>query len=231
MKWTVSVPVAFLCGHSLIRLSAWTKFVEQYNKANATPVELTMLNVSATPDLYLDPPPLPIPMSVFNPQTSSTPIATPNPSVLSPDQTGNASTPPSGGYSMANAPTPTDSALEAESESLLTDVTDETWAVTLSHRLNSSPHLMDYRPALASGYLLRRKGATDGDGVYTLTLNLIYTQRHSSSYETVLREILQMYRDLATLARARGTRTVQRSAMPWHIATAVRAQEALSYVM
>ncbi|GAB1215334.1 hypothetical protein ATERTT37_004520 [Aspergillus terreus] len=123
------------------------------------------------------------------------------------------------------------SALEAESESLLTDVTDETWAVTLSHRLNSSPHLMDYRPALASGYLLRRKGATDGDGVYTLTLNLIYTQRHSSSYETVLREILQMYRDLATLARARGTRTVQRSAMPWHIATAVRAQEALSYVM
>lgn len=221
----------FLCGQSLIRLSAWTKFVEQYNKANATPVELTMLNVSATPDLYLDPPPLPIPMSVFNPQTSSTPIATPNPSVLSPDQTGNASTPPSGGYSMANAPTPTDSALEAESESLLTDVTDETWAVTLSHRLNSSPHLMDYRPALASGYLLRRKGATDGDGVYTLTLNLIYTQRHSSSYETVLREILQMYRDLATLARARGTRTVQRSAMPWHIATAVRAQEALSYVM
>ncbi|KAL5358682.1 mediator complex subunit 13 C-terminal-domain-containing protein [Aspergillus floccosus] len=212
-------------------VDSWTKFVEQYNMANATPVELTMLNVSATPDLYLDPPPLPIPMSVFNLQSSSTPIATPNPNALSPDQTGNASTPPSGGYGVANAPTPTDSALEAESESLLTDVTDETWAVTLSHRLNSSPHLMDYRPALASGYLLRRKGATDGDGVYTLTLNLIYTQRHTSSYETVLREILQLYRDLATLARARGTRTVQRSAMPWHIATAVRAQEALSYVM
>ncbi|KAL4895078.1 mediator complex subunit 13 C-terminal-domain-containing protein [Aspergillus ambiguus] len=212
-------------------VDSWSTFLEQYNKANATLVELAILNVSATPDLYLDPPLLPIPMSVFNPQNSSTPVATPNPNILSPDQTGNAPTPPSGSYGITNAPTPTDSALEAESESVLTDLTDESWAVTLSHRLNSSPHLLDYRPALASGYLLRRKGTTDGDGVYTMTLNLIYTQRHHSAHESLLREILQMYRDLATLARTRGTRTVQRSTMPWHIATAIRAQEALSYVM
>lgn len=221
----------YVCVADIDDPPAWTNFVDQHNKTNASPVELTILNVNPMPDLYLDPPVLPIPMSVFNPQASSTPIATPNPNILSPDQTGNASTPPSAGYGVANAPTPTDGALEAESEALLTDVSDDSWAVTLSHRLNSSPHLMDHRPALASGYLLRRKGATDGDGVYTMTVNLIYTQRPSSSYDTLLREILQMYRDLATLARIRGTRTVQRSAMPWHIATAIRAQETLSYVL
>ncbi|KAI9046355.1 uncharacterized protein KD926_004195 [Aspergillus affinis] len=208
-------------------VDSWSNLVEQYNKTITVPSELTVLNVSATPDLYLEPPFLPIPMSVFNAQTSSTPVATPNPSVLSPDQTGNAPTPPSG----VNAPTPTESTLEAESESLLTDICDESWGVILSHRLNSSPHLTEYRPALTSGYLLRRKGATDGDGLYALTVNLIYTQRHPSIHESLLRETLGMYRDLATLARARGTCAVQRSTMPWHISTAIRAQELLSYVL
>ncbi|PLB55627.1 hypothetical protein P170DRAFT_506183 [Aspergillus steynii IBT 23096] len=208
-------------------VDAWSNFVEQYNKTSTMPSELTVLNVNTAPELYLEPPFIPIPMSVFNAQTSSTPVATPNPSVLSPDQTGNAPTPPSG----ANAPTPTEATLEAESESLLTDICDESWGVILSHRLNSSPHLTEYRPALTSGYLLRRKGATDGDGLYALTVNLIYTQRHSSTHETLLREALGMYRDLATLARARGTCAVQRNTMPWHIATAIRAQELLSYVL
>ncbi|KAH8427601.1 uncharacterized protein LDX57_005313 [Aspergillus melleus] len=208
-------------------VDSWSNFVEQYNKTITVPSELTVLNVNTTPDLYLEPPFLPIPMSVFNAQTSSTPVATPNPSVLSPDQTGNAPTPPS----AANAPTPTESTLEAESESLLTDICDESWGVILSHRLNSSPHLTEYRPALISGYLLRRKGATDGDGLYALTVNLIYTQRHPSTHESLLREALGMYRDLAALARARGTCAVQRSTMPWHIATAIRAQELLSYVL
>lgn len=206
---------------------AWSNFVEQYNKTGTIPAELTVLNVTTAPDLYLEPPFLPIPMSVFSAQTTSTPVATPNPSVLSPDQAANAPTPPSG----ANAPTPTESTLEAESESLLTDICDESWGVILSHRLNSSPHLTEYRPALTSGYLLRRKGATDGDGLYTLTVNLMYTQRHPSAYESLLRETLGTYRDLATLAHARGTCAVKHSTMPWHIATAIRAQELLSYVL
>lgn len=64
-----------------------------------------------------------------------------------------------------------------------------------------------------------------------MSVNLIYTQRPLSSYEMLLREVLGMYRDLATLARARGTLNVQRNTLPWHIATAVRAQEMLSYVL
>ncbi|KAB8235218.1 uncharacterized protein BDW43DRAFT_42456 [Aspergillus alliaceus] len=213
-------------------VDAWTGFIDQYNKTSSIPLELTILSANAAPDLHLEPPFLPIPMSVFNPQTSSTPVATPNASsnILSPDQSGNAPTPPSGGNAPANAPTPTEATLEAESESVLTDICDESWGVILSHRLNNSPHLTEYRPALASGYLLRRKGDTDGDGIFAMTVNLIYTQR-SSSCEAILRETMGMYRDLGTLARARGTRIVQRNTLPWHIATAVRAQEILSHVL
>lgn len=93
---------------------------------------------------------------------------------------------------------------------------------------------MDYRPALASGYLLRRKGPTDGDGLFATTVNLIYAQRPSSSpsasHEALLKDILAMYHDLGMLARVRGTQCVQRNTLPWHIATAIRAQELLSYV-
>ncbi|THC94618.1 hypothetical protein EYZ11_005906 [Aspergillus tanneri] len=103
-------------------LDAWSNFIEQYNKASPAPSELTIVNVSSAPDLYLEPPNLPIPMSIFIPPTS-TPVATPNPSVLSPDQ--NASTPPN----IVNAPTPTEVTFEAESESLLIDICDESWGL------------------------------------------------------------------------------------------------------
>jgi mediator of RNA polymerase II transcription subunit 13 len=210
-------------------VDTWTSLVEQYNMTKPFLSDLTILYVNTTPDLYLEPPPQPLPMSVFNPQISSTPVATPNPSgnAFSPEQSGNAPTPPSGG----NAPTPTEIPPDAESECLLTDICDESWGVILSHCLNSSPHLTDYRPALASGYLLRRKGPTDADGAFAMNVNLIYSQKPPSSFENLLREIIARYRDLATLARARSTRTVQQNTFPWHIATAVRAQELLSYIL
>ncbi|KAH1275972.1 hypothetical protein KXW98_006977 [Aspergillus fumigatus] len=210
-------------------VDTWTSLVEQYNTTKPFPSDLTILYVNTTPDLYLEPPPQPLSMSVFNPQISSTPVATPNPSgnAFSPEQPGNAPTPPSGG----NAPTPTEIPPDAESECLLTDICDESWGIILSHCLNSSPHLTDYRPALASGYLLRRKGPTDADGAFAMNVNLIYSQKPASLYENLLREIIARYRDLATLARARGTRTVQQNTFPWHIATALRAQELLSYVL
>ena len=186
------------------------------------------MTISTIPDLVLEPSASVMTTGVLNPHFSSTPVSTPNPSVsiASPDQSGNAPT-PSAAY---NAPTPTEPSLEPDSEIVLSDVCDESWAVVLSHRLNNSPHITEFRPVLASGYLLRRKGPTDGDGVFTMTVNLIYTPRPLSSHEGVFKEILGMYRDLASLARARGMRSVQGNTMPWHIATALRAQELLSYV-
>lgn len=196
-------------------------------------LDLVILGATTPPDLHLEPPYLPIPLSMFNQQPSSTPVATPNlgAGVSSPDQFGTAPTPPGGWGASANASTPTDALPEVESESLLTDIYDETWGVVLSHRLNSSLHQTEYRPALASGYLLRRKGSTDGDGLYTMSVNILFARRSPSSYDTLLREILGMYRDLATLARARGTRTVQQGTLPWHVATAIKAQTLLSYAL
>lgn len=213
--------------------SAWTSLVEQHNKIHTVPLELIILNVNATPDLYLEPPPQPMPINMFNPQTSSPYASTPNPSgsVSSPEQYGNAATPTSGVNIMVNPATPTEFPLEIDSESQLTDICDESWAVILSHRLNNSPHLTEYKPSLASGYLLRRKGPTESDGMLSMTVNLIYTRRVPSTYEMLLKEALGMYRDLACLARVRGTCHVQRNTLPWHIATAVRGQEILSYIL
>lgn len=133
---------------------------------------------------------------------------------------------------MASASTPTDlQPVEPDSDTVLVDICDESWGVILSHRLNNSPHLTEYRPALASGYLLRRKGTYDGDGAFAMTINLVYTQRPAASHELLLKEVLGMYRDLATLARYQGIASVQRNTLPWHIATAIRGQEMLSYVL
>ena len=188
-----------------------------------------MVTVNATPNLVLESVSSPMTSSVLNAQFSSTPASTPNPSanIASPEQSGNAPT-PSAAY---NAPTPTEPSMEPDSEAVLLDISDESWAVVLSHRLNSSPHVTEFRPALASGYLLRRKGSADGDGVFSVTVNLISSQRPSSTHEATLKEILGMYRDLASLARARGMRSAQSNTLPWHIATALRAQELLSYVI
>ncbi|CAL5870504.1 uncharacterized protein PFLUO_LOCUS4741 [Penicillium psychrofluorescens] len=210
-------------------VEAWTNLAEQHNKTHPGSLDLTILTVTTTPDLVLEPPPSSMSMNVFQPQSSSTPVTTPLPSasIASPEQSGTAAT-PSAAY---NAPTPTDTSPETDSEAVLADICDESWMVVLSHRLNSSPHLTEFRPALASGYLLRRKGATDGDGVFSMTVNLIYIQQpSSSSHEGLLKETMGMYRDLASLARAKGIRSVQGNIMPWHIATALRAQELLSYV-
>ncbi|RDW78532.1 uncharacterized protein DSM5745_05384 [Aspergillus mulundensis] len=211
----------------------WLNLADQYNKLRAVPVELAILSVNTASDLSLSLPSSALPMSLLNSQASSTPIATPLPSnsILSPDGLGNAPTPPGGALAPANASTPTDPSLESESESVLIDICDESWSVLLSHRLNGTLHLTEYRPALASGYLLRRRGTAEADGVFTVNVNLIFTQRPSTSYESLLREIIGMYRDLGTLARVRGTWIVQSNTLPWHIATAVRSQEILSYVL
>ncbi|KAJ6028594.1 Mediator complex subunit Med13 [Penicillium herquei] len=207
-------------------VEAWGTLVDQQNKLRPGFIDLIVMTVSTIPELVLEAASSQMTTNVLN--FSSTPISTPNPSVsvASPEQSGNALT-PSATY---NAPTPTDPSFEPDSDVVLTDIMDESWAVILSHRLNSSPHVTEFRPALASGYLLRRKGTSDNDGVFTMTANLIHSQRPASTHEAVLKDILGMYRDLSSLARARGMRSVQENTLPWHIATALRAQELLSYV-
>ncbi|KAJ5164205.1 Mediator complex subunit Med13 [Penicillium coprophilum] len=213
-------------------VEAWASLADQHNKSKPGSLELTILAVNTIPDLILEPPVPPISMAMLNILSLSTPVSTPNPSasVASPEQSGNAATPTSAGPAAYNAPTPTDMSLETDSETVLTDICDDSWLAILSHRLNSSPHLTEFRPALCSGYLLRRKGATDGDGVFAISVNLIYSSRPPPSHDNVLKDTLSMYRDMGCLARAKGICSVQNNTLPWHVATALRAQELLSYV-
>ncbi|KAJ5899562.1 Mediator complex subunit Med13 [Penicillium taxi] len=211
-------------------LEFWTTLAAHQNKMRPGSIELIILAVSTIPDLVLELPVSPMTTAVLSSNYSSTPVSTPNPSlsVASPEQSGNAPTP----GAIYNAPTPTEPSFEPDSELVLADLCDESWAVILSHRLNTTPHVTEFRPALASGYLLRRKGASDSDGIFSATINLIYSSQTSQSPppEVLLKDIIRMYRDLASIARARGLRSVQSNTLPWHIATALRAQELLSYV-
>jgi mediator of RNA polymerase II transcription subunit 13, fungi type len=199
-------------------------------------VELTLFSANIAPGLRLELPTGQLQANAMNPMTS-TPVTTPYGGVASPDQIGVA-TPASGGFGNMNynnaAATPTDTPsgiIDPDSDAVLIDACEESWAVILSHRLSNSTYMTEYKPALVSGYLLRRKGANDSQGVAAMSLNLIHSSRPAAFHEAVLREALGNYRDLATLARAKGTLHVQHNTLPWHIATAVKGQELLSYVL
>ncbi|KAK8157766.1 mediator complex subunit 13 C-terminal-domain-containing protein [Phyllosticta citrichinensis] len=268
----------------------------------------------------------------------STP-GTPQPGV-SPDQHG---------FTPAATPSESTAAADpsADPEARLVDVTDESWGVILQHRLHNSNSTVEFRPALASGYLVKRGadaeaaaaaasstgnggGVADSDtprGPIAVSVNLIWIgstagshnhqQRQSSglganlasmdssvagqspnsplaspgggngntpttntnnnnnggggggssssssstgstnnnngagsaaaaaaaqgvggvnpfanqaartTYDTVLREFLIMYRNLGLLAKLRGMKGTRGGAVPWHVAAALRGTEVL----
>ncbi|KAK8182428.1 mediator complex subunit 13 C-terminal-domain-containing protein [Phyllosticta citribraziliensis] len=264
----------------------------------------------------------------------STP-GTPQPGV-SPDQHG---------FTPAVTPSESTAAADpsADPEARLVDVTDESWGVILQHRLHNSNSTVEFRPALASGYLVKRGadaeaaaaaasstgnggGLADSDtprGPIAVSVNLIWIgstagshqQRQNSglganlapmdssvagqspnsplaspggggngntptastntnsngsssssstgstnnnngagsatgaaaqgqgvgvggvnpfanqaartTYDTVLREFLIMYRNLGLLAKLRGMKGTRGGAVPWHVAAALRGTEVL----
>lgn len=198
-------------------ITAWVSFANQQNHTRPTKVELIILSANTNPGLVLELPPQ-LPAGALNNMQAATYITTPV-ATPSPDPTSGA----------ANAPTPTEHQFESESDTALIDVSDETWCAILSRRLNNSNTLLEYHPALASGYLIRRSGISDNDGVVAMSVNLIHVNHgHGVS---LLRDVLHMYRDLATLARAKGLSHVRHNTLPWHIASAVKGQEIMSYVL
>lgn len=192
---------------------------------------IVLISVDVRPTLKLHLPPSSSQVGNVSSQiaTYSTPVSTPQPNTLSPDQFGNAATPGSGTMA-ANAPTPTDQSFELDTDAVLVDAADETWGIVLSHRLNNSNSLLEYRPALASGYLVKRRGTTDADGIVALGVNLVHASP-GIEYEQLMKEILSTYRGLATLTRAKGMINPTQNVLPWHVATAVKGQQTLSYVL
>ncbi len=206
--------------------SAWTRLADD---AGQDSISLVLLAIDCNPPLSLLPSELNLASTCLNTQAAlyTTPVSTPQPSILSPEQFGTVATPASGS-GPTNAVTPTDNAFEVDPDSSLVDVTDETWGVVLCHRLHNTRSLVERRPGLASGYLVKRAGREDEDGIVAMSVNLLYTAR---PHEPQLKEILGVYRGLGTLARLKGLADPVKSVLPWHVAAAVKAQEALSSVM
>ncbi|KAI9882797.1 MAG: hypothetical protein M1823_005460 [Watsoniomyces obsoletus] len=185
---------------------------------------LVLLSVERCPPLHLHLPTTPFTLNSFPTAGAAygTPASTPLPNVQSPDPLG--STPGSAHLStiMINL---TEPVTDGEGATLI-DIRDETWAVVLAQRLRMSHSLVEYRPALASGLLVKR-GGTD-DEAECISVNIMLALRCP---ETSLTEILAMYRDLNVLARFKGVTDPCNSVLPWHLAMAIKAQETLSSLM
>lgn len=197
-------------------------------------ISLTLVTVQTDPSLRILPPQIRIPPpSMTTSQPTTTPVSTPQASQSSVFSPGNASTP------TANAPTPSEAQSTStpavppepdDQSSRLLDITDQTWGAILSHRLNNSNSLLEFNPALISGYLVKNSGTSTDDPPIVLEVNIIYAEvvgNPRTFHDTLLREILGYYRGLATLARVRGVVHPVRDGRPWHIAAAEKAVKAL----
>ena len=150
--------------------------------------------------------------------------STPAGQTISPDPSGLVSTP--GG--LPNPMTPASGIAEFEQDAKLIDVTDESWGIILPHPFRNT-HLPSYwcRSA-ASGYLLKRAGTRDEDGLLPLAVDIVQTPKVN---DVMFKELIGIYRDLAALARLRGTVHGLHGILPLHVATAGKANEGLNEMM
>ena len=223
---------------SALEFNEWSVHANQDSASSSqhTP-GLLLLAVNVEPSLSLQLPPNPakaIPGSASQQQAGiyGTPTSTPYVSTTSPEQMAAATPTPSG--IAPSAPTPPSPSFDptTETDLTLTDPLSETWSVVLSHGLNQSESIFEARPALASGYLLKRQGALDADGVAILEVSIVHSPKAApGAHQELLREVLVQYRGLVTLARTRGMIDAVHCVWPWHVATAVKGQRVLSLVM
>ncbi|KAI9742990.1 MAG: mediator of RNA polymerase II transcription subunit 13 [Claussenomyces sp. TS43310] len=197
-------------------------------------VSMTLVTIDTNPSLHLLPPQISLPPSTLSTQsaTYTTPVSTPSASIVSPEQSGNASTPARDGAPV-NAATPSESQpeLKTEADAILIDLTEQSWGAVLSHSLNNSNSLLELNPALVSGYLIKRGGIAVEDAPVVMEVNIVHSEVNPRVYEALLREILSFYRGLATLARARGVVDPVKDGRPWHIAAAEKGVNMLYMLM
>jgi mediator of RNA polymerase II transcription subunit 13 len=120
---------------------------------------------------------------------------------------------------------------EADTDSVLADVMEQTWGAVVGHRLSNSVSTLEVHPALISGYLIKRTGAKTEDALTVMEVNIVHTEANPRAYEPLLREMLSYFRGLGTLARARGVVDREADVRPWHVAAAEKALRALYLLM
>ncbi|KAI5464700.1 mediator complex subunit 13 C-terminal-domain-containing protein [Mariannaea sp. PMI_226] len=199
----------------------WVDLARTESKATVT---MCLMTVDTNPSLQLIPPTVKLPQAATS-TFYSTPVSTPQASILSPEQTTPA-TPMRDANAAAVTPG-ADSAPETDSDSFLIDATDQTWGAISGHRLSNSISLLEVRPAIVSGYLIKRTGNRIEDPPVVMEVNLVHTEALPRSYEPLLREMLSYFRGLGTLARARGMVDRETDIRPWHIAAAEKGVRAL----
>lgn len=194
-------------------------------------ISLTLITVDTQPTLQLQRTPQFLAPSALLAQLSieTTPISTPQASIVSPEQSGNAATPGAAGL---NASTPTEAGeMTISPDATLVDVREQSWGAVLSHRLNNSNSLLEIYPALISGYLIKSTGSAVGDVPALMEVNILHCEVNPRLYEALLKEILMVYRGLGTLARARGRTDRATDVRPWHIAAAEKASDVVYSLM
>jgi mediator of RNA polymerase II transcription subunit 13 len=190
---------------------------------------LILVSVDSSPSLQLQPQSISLPPSTLTSQFMSytTPVSTPQPSsIVSPDQSGNAPTPPN-----VSTPNESQSEIKLEPDATLVDITDQTWGAVLPPKLSPSANQLESSPTLATGYLVKRSGAASSDVPVVVGVNLLHTEYNPRLHENLLKDILSLYRALGTLARARGCVDPAKDARPWHIAAAEKGSDILHMLM
>ncbi|ETS77760.1 hypothetical protein PFICI_09822 [Pestalotiopsis fici W106-1] len=226
VSWRIIITKCGMMDQSEIDL--WSGLAQTESRATVT---LTLITVDTDPSLQLLPPEV----KVANNATGvfyTTPVSTPQPSMVSPEQSGNPPTPSLRDATSAPTPGgPGDATAESDAEATLTDVTDHTWGSILAHRLNNSTSLTELSPAIVSGYLLKKGGSRLEDPPTVMEVNIVHNEGNPRAYETLLREMLTYFRGLGTLARARGMTNRETDIRPWHIAAAENGSRALYNLM
>ena len=220
-------------------LNCWTYCANSETKSYC---ELCLLCVEPEPAFELFPTVSqskgqPIPVS--QPTMYGTPVSTPQATnITSPENLMIPATPTPGGTGVFNAPTPPEHGFDASVETDLTliDPASESWAVILGFGMNQSYDILDIRPALLSGYLVKRRGDQDENGTISLGLHMVEAPgaglpNVQTLREELLGEVIEQYRGLATLAVARGCVNKARSILPWHVHTTLTASRVLGAVM
>lgn len=210
-------------------INEWLTLAQTDTKSSVT---LVLLTVDTNPSLQLIPSTPKVPMTAQS-AFYSTPVSTPQASMLSPEQVGNPPTPKGAPTSSQTATTPgaDNNMAEADTDVSLVDVTDITWAAIASHRLNVSHSLVEPSPALVSGYLIKRGGSRPEDPPAVMEVNVIHAEGNPRVHEILLREMLTYFRGLGTIARARSVTSQEGDVRPWHVAAAEKGVQALYQLM
>jgi len=235
--WLAVVKIGMLNNEEL---QEWLQLSGQLSEEQNMLSRIVVLSVELQSRLCLQSsnfPVKPFQPNSYGPNTLNTPVSTPQPShTTSPEQAVPATPTTISGFA-SSAQTPPEQNAEAggDNETFLTDPLEDSWTATLAFGLNQSHNFLEIKPALASGFLLKKTAPNGhvGTSIAILSVNLIAVPRIPANpisfheREQILQDILTQYRGLHTLAVARRCIDPRGTCVPWHIAIAYKGASAL----